>query len=301
MRNVLIMNFLYRPKPYPDSLVARAQYWIDFFLRQDMHVIGTVPSGRKEAIDRLAARDEERCALSSIMSFDTCDRWRRGLSDALEKFPKADHFFLWSADFVSPEEESKESGKPIEETGSMRAALELINYRGQEDLVVGTIEASGTKEAIDRFGTYPLLQLWFPEEFQSIVHMGLLKPRSELLRLSPDFLESALGKRWYPTEQTIHLILQCLWSSEQNQPYGVTALQLPKIPDEPSARSNLDAVQQVDRMELWLKYIWRDKSRGWVLLDYLSRCQKSFEIVQRAYNALEIVILNEASLQPGTG
>lgn len=295
MNKVVSLNFLYKPKPYKEAILRRAECWINFFLDQRMHVIGTAPVERKEDLRKVKPKNGHLFTLLPVMSFDTCDRWRAGLSKALEEFTDTEHFFLWSADFVSPGEESKESSKDVEETASMKAALELINYGGKEDLVVGTIEATGTKQAIDQYASYPLLQNWFPKQFELMMREGLLKPRSELLRLSRRFLEAALKKRWYPTEQTIHLILQCLWSSEKKEPYTVAVRQLPKIPDDLSARTNLNAVQQLDRMELWLKYIWRDRFPRWLLTDYVSKCKTSFEIMQRAYNALEIIILNEAS------
>ncbi len=300
MSKAVVLNFLYRPKPYQDSLIIRAKNWVNFLIEQDTHVIGTPPIERKEDLKKVKPKNEDHFTLLPVMSFDTCDRWRVGLSKAIEEFKDTEYFFLWSADFVSPEEESKETGKDVKETKSMKASLDLINYGGKEDLVVGTIEATGMKEAIDKYATYPLLQIWFPEEFKLMMQKALLKPRSELLRLSRRFLEAALQKRWYSTEQTVHLILQCLWSSKGKEPYTITALQLPKIPDDPSARSSLDVVQQVDRMELWLRYIWRDKFRRWLLTDYISKCRKSFEIMERAYNALEITILNEASFQAKT-
>ena len=286
MNSVVSLNFLYKPKSYKPLEIVRAENWINFFTDQGMHVIGTAPIKHVEDLKDIKPKNPKFFTLLPVMSFDTCDRWRVGLWTVKEKFKSADYFLLWSADFLSAEE-SKDSEQ---------AALDLINHEGKEDLAIGTIEASGMKEAIDQYATYPLLQNWFPEEFELMMQMGFLKPRSELLRLSRSFLEGSLKKRWYPSEQTIHLILQCLWSLKlwnnlkQEERFTIKALQLAKIPDDPSARDNLNVVQQVDRMELWLKYIWRDKFRRWFLPDYVSKSQKSTEIVKNAYKEFEKII-----------
>ena len=248
-------------------------------------------------------RNPKLFTLLPVDSFDTCDRWRAGLSAAMEKFKNADYFFLWSADFLSPRESAKSNESEQSANESEQAASALIDYGGKQDLVVGTIEAGGMKEAIDQYAIYPLLQNWFPDEFELMMQIGLLKPRSELLRLSRKFLQVSLHRRWYPTEQTIYLILQCLWSLKlwnnlkEEERFTVVALKFPKIPDDPSARDDLNVVQQVDRMELWLKYIWRDKFRKWFLPDYVSRFQTSSEIVKNAYKELEKII-NKTIFQP---
>lgn len=302
MHRIVSLNFLYKPKPYKPLIIVRAENWINFFLDQGIYVFGTPPIERAEDLKNVKPKNENLFTSLPVASFDTCDRWRVGLQEAIDKFKAADYFFLWSADFISPQEESKELGKGAEETKSGKSALDLIDYGGKEDLVVGTIEATGMKEAIDQYATYPLLQNWFPEEFELMMRIGLLKPRSELLRISRKFLKAVLDKRWYPTEQTIHLILQCLWSLKlwnnlkEEERFTIKALQLPKIPDDPSARDNLNVVQQVDRMELWLKYIWRDKFRKWLLPDYVPKCQKSSEIVKGAYKEFEKII-NETIFQ----
>jgi hypothetical protein len=296
MNRVVSLNFLYKPVPYKPLLIGRAENWVNFFIDQGIHVIGTPPIERTEDIKMVKPKNQKFFTLLPVNSFDTCDRWRAGLSAAMERFKNADHFFLWSADFLSPRESTKSNETEQAANESEQAALALIEYGGKEDLVVGTIEAGGMKEAIDQYAIYPLLQNWFPDEFELMMQMGLLKPRSELLRLSRKFLEVTLQRRWYPTEQTIYLILQSIWSLKlwnnlkEEERFTIRMLKLPKIPDEPSARDDLNVVQQVDRAELWLKYIWRDKFRKWFLPDYTSKCQTSSEIVKNAYKELEKII-----------
>ena len=87
---------------------------------------------------------------------------------------------------------------------------------------------------------------------------GFTKPRSELLRSSVPFLKQALEKRWFPTEQTIHLIFQCLWSRNQFQAMPIL---FPKINDDGKDREQPEVIQQVERMEVWLKYMWRDRQK----------------------------------------
>ena len=183
MSNVVVLNFLYKPKPYGDSLAIRAENWINFFIEHEMYVIGTAPIERVRDLKRIDVKDKGRFSLLPVMSFDAADRWRVGLYEAINRFKDAQHYFLWSADFVSPGEDK--SGK------SRQIASDMVNWEGDEDLVVGTVNSTGIKESIDLCGTYPLLQVWFPREFELMMQKGILRPRSELLRFSPRFLEAS--------------------------------------------------------------------------------------------------------------
>ena len=202
-------------------------------------------------------------------SFDTCDRWKAGFLKALDN-PNTYLFYLWSADFQF----SKLSESSAEK---------LFDYEEQYDLVVGTIEATGTKELIDSLGTLPMLELWFNKETTHLVRNGFKKPRFELLRISRKFIEFSLSKRWYPSEQTINLILQCLWNDNL---FTVQSLSLKEIKDDDQSRKTPNAIQQIERMELWLKYMWKDRNRDWSPNEYFLMCEKSHKIYKNAYSYL---------------
>lgn len=273
---IVVLNLLFKPKQYESNDISNIFNWINFFRSHKMRVIATPPIERKEIFEQIGITGEnsrESLFISyPVLSFDTCDRWRVGLRKATEFESK--YYYLWSADFDFSEK-------------SKSAASDLINYDGDESLVIGTIKATGTKETIDEIATFPLLKLWFPKEYKRIKGEGFTKPRSELLRFSRNFLLKTLEKRWYPTEQTINLILQCFWSGKTDN-FRVKPLDFcyDRISDSEVARLSPNVIQQVERMELWLKYIWRDRNKNWEKHNYIELCEKSFEITKKAYEKL---------------
>jgi hypothetical protein len=235
-------------------------------------VIVTLPQERVDVFESIKVLDSKLLIKCPTMSFDTCDRWKRGFREALCNISNEipDHLYLWSADFNY-------------NTGSQTAADRLLSHRGAEDLVIMTIEAAGRKCEIDTIGTYPLLKNWFPSEFGKMLDEGFTKPRSELLRISREFCASAIGRRWYPTEQTIYLILQSFWEDQWK------AVSLPsgtQLCDDDTDKKSPNVVQQIERMELWLKYIWRDRHKGWDRNEYLNKVKASGRIVRQACEQL---------------
>ncbi len=186
MQNVVVLNLLFKPKPYFEKDVITFSQWVEFFQSRGLMVIATPPQERADVFERLTVLNKDLFIPFPVMSFDTCDRWKAGLSRALqldEKMHAGEKFyFLWSADFEFTND-------------SQAAASELLSHTGQEDLVVGTIKASGTKNAIDRYGTDPLIKCWFPGEHRRMDTEGFAKPRSELLRFSGSLLAAALRAR----------------------------------------------------------------------------------------------------------
>jgi hypothetical protein len=267
MGKIVVLNLIFKKDPYSELDIDTITDWINFFQAYGVYVIATPPFERKDAIDKLRIAKSDLFTFYPVMSFDTCDRWRHGLEKAIElsnKVKNTTHFYIWSADFDFNEL-------------SKNAAELLIHHKKNEDLVVGTIIAEGKKEQIDRYGTYPLLKLWFPDIYQKITDKGLTKPRSELLRLSHNFLKDALKKRWYPSEQTIYLILQCFLDK-----FTIASLKFPKISDYEEPRLSPNVIQQIERMELWIKYIWREHHKNWDKLEYIKKCENSFKILKNA-------------------
>ena len=272
MKNVVVLNLLFKPRPYSDEDLETISNWVGFFQERGLMVIAAPPQERADVFDNLTVPNTDLFISFPVLSFDTCDRWKAGLLRALqidENITFGDmSYFLWSADFKFTDQ-------------SIAAANELLNYTGREDLVVGTIKASGTKNAIDKYGTSPLIESWFPDEYRRMVTDGFFKPRSELLRFSKAFLIEALKRRWYPTEQTIFLIFQCFWDQRP-----IRMLQFSNLQDSDEARDNPNIVQQIERMEIWLKYMWRDREKNWNKTEYLTKCEESSRIAAKACRLL---------------
>ena len=249
--------------------------WLDFFVnKQKIHVVATAHSENWQDLAHLEY-DKELFTLLPVLSFDTCSRWQAGLSEALTLYQPSNHVFLWAADFFFSDE-------------AKRAAEKMLDYAGTADLVVGTIEAVGKKEDIDRWATHPFIEIWFPKESEIIQSKNFSKPRSELLRFSVPFLEHSLRKRWFPTEQTIHLIFQCFWNGHD---FKAEPILLPRIEDDGEARNQPNVIQQVERMEVWLKYMWRERQceldgHWWEMDAYKNKCIQSFETAMRAHDIL---------------
>ncbi len=289
---VIVLNFPFAQAGYGEAEIKSIRQWLRFFVELETPVVGTPPLANaphvEQVIAELNTRHRTQVTVVPVPSFDTCERWRAGLQAAVTRtaFCGVDRFVLWASDFAPPDGSED----------SRRAALDMVRYDGEDDLVVGTIDASGAKRMIDDCATYPLTNHWFPQEFAAMQHAELLRPRSELLNISRRLLEGSsengprpsgsLSERWYPSEQTIHLILQCLWS---NGRWSVKARPLGKLVDMGST-PHRDIVQQVDRMELWLSYMWRSHTAGWSLRDYASLRAESFEIVQSAYRYIEAAL-----------
>lgn len=261
---------------YQPHHLRNIKSWIDFFVfEKHQHVIATLPSQHQMDVAHLRY-DPSVFLFQPVSRFETCDRWRVGLEKAMDCFAPKRFMYLWSADFHFND-------------AARKSANLLLDNKENADLLVGTIKASGRKEEIDQYATYPLIQNWFPEEYETLRQTGYSKPRSELLRFSTLFLLFALSKRWYPTEQTIHLILQCFWDSENFKAAPLPFYEMHDTDDDTRAHPNV--IQQVDRMEVWLKYMWRERQTqlhrsGWEYCRFLQKCIQSFDIVTRAYSAL---------------
>jgi hypothetical protein len=269
MKKTIILNLPFKATCYNKNEIVNFENWIYFFADKNTEIIITPPI---ERIDITFSENVMKLANISIIhvpSFDTCDRWKAGLLKALEN-QNTNLFYLWSADFQFSEL-------------SKVSAEKLLEYENEYDLVVGTIKAIGIKELIDTLGTLPMLEHWFYKESDFIIKNGFSKPRSELLRISRKFLEFSITKRWYPSEQTINLILQCLWHDDI---FTMRSLSLEEIKDDDQSRETPNVVQQIERMELWLKYMWRDRNKNWSPSEYFSICEKSHKILKSVNNYL---------------
>jgi hypothetical protein len=150
----LVLNCPSTMGAYQHRHIENIECWLDFFVNEErIHVVATPSSERWQDLAHLEY-DKELYTLLPVLSFDTCSRWQAGLFEALALYQPRNHVFLWAADFFYSDE-------------AKRAAEKMLDYSGNEDLVVGTIEAVGKKEDIDRCATHPFIEIWFPEEFET--------------------------------------------------------------------------------------------------------------------------------------
>jgi hypothetical protein len=187
---------------------------------------------------------------------DTCQMWYSGLGKAFEQGGADDVYWLIPGDFNY----GSAVGKEV--LGRLHDLPEIIGELRQ-DLCVGEIAAdhNDSKQLIDTYGTFALLYNWFPAEAQEIRQMTE-RPRSEFFAVGHRFLHDILAQRWYAWEQTVAMLLQAVFSNRR-----ITRFFVGHISDLPEGRESFaSAMQQVERTELVLKTLWRERNQqrpGW--------------------------------------
>ena len=269
MKTAVILNLPFKAKPYGVNEIYNFEEWIQYFPSESSEVIVTIPVERDDIVFSVKVMHLKNIIIIHVPSFDTCDRWKAGLLNAL-KNDAIEKFYFWAADFVC-------------NTVSKLSAKKLLKNKNKCDLLIGTIQATGYKEIIDTLGTIPLIKYWFYCESKILDAKEISKPRSELLRISRELSLFLLSKRWYPSEQTINIILQCLWSDNR---FTIQSLSLGQIEDDNKSRQSPEKIKQIERMELWLKYMWREHNKNWSANKYLNMSDKSFQILKRANSYL---------------
>jgi hypothetical protein len=191
-----------------------------------------------------------------VWCVDTCQMWYSGLGKAFELGAPEDVYWLIPGDFNY----GTAVGKEV--LGRLHDLPEIIGELRQ-DLCIGEIATDHTnpKQLIDTYGTFALLYNWFPTEAQEIRHLTE-RPRSEFFAIGHRFLHDVLGQRWYSWEQTVVMLLQAVFSNRR-----ITRFFVGNISDLPEGRESFaSAMQQVERTELVLKTLWRERNQpkpGW--------------------------------------
>ena len=187
---------------------------------------------------------------------DTCQMWYSGLGQAFERGGPEDVYWLIPGDFNY----GTAVGKEV--LGRLHDLPEIIGELRQ-DLCIGEIatDHNNSKQLIDTYGTFALLYNWFPAEAQEIRQLTE-RPRSEFFAIGHRFLQEVLGHRWYAWEQTVVMLLHAVFSNKR-----ITRFFVGNISDLPEGRESFaSAVQQVERTELVLKTLWRERNQpkaGW--------------------------------------
>lgn len=187
-----------------------------------------------------------------VWCVDTCQMWYSGLGAASERGQPGDVYWLIPGDFNYG---TALGGEVLERLHDLpEIVLEL-----EQDLCIGEIATchNHSKQLIDTYGTFALLYNWFPEEADEIRHFTE-RPRSEFFAIGHDFLRENLRQRWYAYEQTVVMLLQCVFCKKRISRFFVG-----NITDLPEGRESLNsAFQQVERTERVLKTVWRERHQG---------------------------------------
>lgn len=210
---------------------------------------------------------------------DTCQMWYTGLGAAYDRGGPEDVYWLIPGDF------NYGSAVGREVLGHLHDLPEIC-VELKQDICVGEIATSHNhpKHLIDTYGTFPLLYNWFPAEARE-TREYTERPRSEFFAIRHEFLGETLNRRWYPFEQTVHLLLQAVWGKKRISRFFVG-----NICDLPDGHETVAAaVQQIERTEKMLKSIWREKrleQKDWIT-DYQRLTTQSFQIRSGALTVLQ--------------
>ena len=201
---------------------------------------------------------EEKTHIVNAWCVDTCQMWLTGFGYAfdLKGGDEGDVFWFIPGDFRYCEDQGDIFTQMISIPDNIiEPAGRLFKY----DVCIGEIKVDreDSKQLIDTYGTYGLLANWFPHEAKQIRRITT-KPRTEFLAVSRGFLRHALSNRWYPYEQTLVMLLQCLRTEHGER--KINKIELGTISDLPQGRDALSgAMQQLERTERVLKLFWREQ------------------------------------------
>jgi hypothetical protein len=184
---------------------------------------------------------------------DTCQMWQTGLGDAFNKSKdRGDVYWLIPGDYKYSEYSQNQNNQGKHIFKEMERIPNLV-LRQECCLCIGEIQVgtNNSKQLIDTYGTYGLLDLWFPTESRQI-QMLTAKPRTEFFAVDRDFLREVLNQRWYPFEQTLVMLL---WYYKPKR--KAKKVSLGEISDSAQGRDSLcGAMQQLERIEMVLKRFW---------------------------------------------
>jgi hypothetical protein len=144
------------------------------------------------------------------------------------------------------------------------------------------------KELIDTYGIYPLLANWFPKVFKEIRGFNLCRPRSEFLNIKVSTLKKFLNYRKFAYEQTLNMMIHAwdfekdAWQADISRP-GIHPLGI--IKDASTFRQYSGCLNQIERTERLLKYLWREINEPLPTKD-LQKDAQSYEEFSDKYDRL---------------
>lgn len=222
-------------------------------------------------------------------SVDTCQTWLYAFGSTFNfakshlKKDENTSFLLLPGDFHYSCEEGEKSLAEVKE-----AFHSMVNPA--YDIVLGELSTrkSDFKEQIDIYGTWRLLQIWFPEKHEELTKVTT-KPRSEFIALSRSFLENQLALRWFPYSQTLVILLRLLENRKKDR---IKVFNLGELKEDMPKKPIFEALTQFERIERVLKFLWREANGKIENIEttYSKLSDKSEEVIRQSINELKKVL-----------
>lgn len=218
--------------------------------------------GKDGKIRKLAG--EKKIVLVECLCVDTCQMWLEGWNHVFssQDVEDVDRIVLLPGDLVQ-----------IADTKEFFHNLEHFVKATSPDMLLGQFKvkkASG-KALIDQYGVYPLLANWFPKVSKLIHGEGIERPRSEFLNMDARRLKKLLEKRSFAYEQTLNMIIRIVETPKEvdlDPPNGdpmdswfhshVQIMNLGEVSDDSSARAFSGCIDQIERTDRLLRFMWRE-------------------------------------------
>ena len=197
-----------------------------------------------------------------VWSTDTCQSWLEGLGYAYTKISKqssvldssvasmnGSYYYLIPADF--------HYATPAGKTALAETARQIELFPTTDfHMLLGEIQAKPEdfKEIMDRNVTWPLLKLWFPQQYQALRSITS-KPRSEFIALTETMLQKVLCQRWLPYEQTLITLIRLVFEGNASK---IRVYNLGPLEEDQPSHKFKEFITQAERMERALRLCWRD-------------------------------------------
>lgn len=196
---------------------------------------------------------KEKVEILKVWSVDSCQMWLTGWGYIIDRYPESSRIVQLPGDIETIKDE----------TDFFNDIHNFITASG-DNFVIGdfnTGDRYSAKELIDTYGIYPLLANWFPKVFKKIRGFHLRRPRSEFLNIKTTTLKEFLKYQKFAYEQTLNMIIHAwdfekdTWQANIKRPRIV---RLGTIKDDSTFRQYGGCLNQIERTERLLKYLWRE-------------------------------------------
>ena len=196
---------------------------------------------------------EKKVKTHNVWSVDSCQMWLAGWGHIIDRYPESSRIVQVPGDIENIEDETD-------------FFIDIHNFvkASGDNFIIGDFETGdryGAKELIDTYGIYPLLANWFPNVFKEIRGFHLRRPRSEFLNVETTTLKEFLKYKKFAYEQTLNMIIRAwdfekdTWQAKIKRP-GIARLGI--IKDDSKFRQYGGCLNQIERTERLLKYLWRE-------------------------------------------
>ena len=211
----------------------------------------------------------KRIILVERLCVDTCQMWLEGWNHvfSLDGSENIERIVLLPGDLVK-------ISNPID----FFNGLDLFINATSPKMLIGQFqveEANSGKALIDQYGVYPLLANWFPNVSRLIHGERIERPRSEFLNMDAKLLKKLLEKRSFAYEQTLNMIIRIVETPadvglvppkpdeliEHWFHSHVRIMKLGKVSDDSSSTAFLGCLDQIERTDRLLRFVWRELNK----------------------------------------